>query len=131
MNVLGNQTLQSRRTIQTQKNYNPEQYKLRIFLPILVNFLFSKLFLSLNLKIGTLWLDFHTSQLAVHHRSPLFFLFATRNLPFPTVQNRNSMVGLLFLFTPWPAFLSLLFQALCQLTPINCDRRLPLPSTAI
>ena len=37
----GNQTLQSR-TIQTQKHYNPKQYKLRILLPILVNFFFFK-----------------------------------------------------------------------------------------
>ena len=129
LNVLGNQTLQSR-TIQTQKHYNPEQYKLRILLPILVIF-FSKLFLSLNLKVGTPWPDFHASQLADHHCSPLFFLFATCNSPFPTVQNRNSIARLFFLFTPWLAFLSLLFQALCRLTPINCDRCLPLPSTAI
>ena len=64
-------------------------------------------------------------------RSPLFFLFATCNSSFPTVQNRNSIARLFFLFTPWLAFLSLLFQALCRLTPINCDRCLPLPSTAI
>ena len=128
MNFLGNQTLQSR-TIQTQKHYNLEQYKLIILLPILVIFFFfSKLFLSLNLKIGTPWPDFHASQLAVHHCSPLFCLFATCNSSFPTVQNRNSMAKLFFLFTPWPTFLSLLFQALCRLTPINCDRRLPLPS---
>ena len=64
----GNQTLQSR-TIQTQKHYNPKQYKLRILLPILVIFFFSKLFLFLNLKIGTPWPDFHASQLAVPHFS--------------------------------------------------------------
>ena len=107
LNVLGNQTLQSK-TRQTQKHYNPEQYKLRILLPILVNFFFPKLFLSLNLKIGTPWPDFRASQLAVHHCSPLFFPFATRNSSFPTVQNRNSMAKLFFLFTSWPTFLSLL-----------------------
>ena len=51
------------------EHYNLKQYKLRILLPILVKFFFSKLFLSLNLKIGTPWPDFHALQLAVPHFS--------------------------------------------------------------
>ena len=118
LNVLGNQTLQSK-TIQTQKHCNPAElslYRLQnpliqnLLLLISVNFyyLFFQNSLSLNLKIGTPWLDFCASQLAVHHCSLLFFLFATCNSPFSTVQNCNSMAILFFLFTPWPSFLSLL-----------------------
>ena len=53
------------------KHYNLKQYKLRILLPILVKFFFSKLFLSLNLKIGTPWPDFHALQLTTRHSPPL------------------------------------------------------------
>ena len=70
LNVLGNQTLQSR-IIQTQKHYNPEQYKLRILLPILVNFFFfqNSFFLS-------------TSKSELHGQT-----FMLCNSPFTTVPH--------------------------------------------
>ena len=89
----GNQTLQSR-TIQTQKHYNPKQYKLRILLPILVIFFFQNSF------------SFSTSKSELHGQT-----FMLRNSPFTTVPHFSFSSQLVTchsppfkIGTPWPDF---------------------------